>query len=80
MTRWTGSCLRYSGTASRRAVARQRRRESSTPSSKPLLNFGFRHLLYAVEEPYRRIVEEVAAYVAERGTLEKEKYNELYGR
>jgi hypothetical protein len=23
--------------------------------------------LYAVEEPYRRIVEEVAAYVAERG-------------
>jgi len=36
--------------------------------------------LYAVEEPYRRIVEEVAAYVAERGTLEKEKYNELYHR
>jgi IS605 OrfB family transposase len=36
--------------------------------------------LYAVEEPYRRIVEEVAAYVAERGTLEKEKYNELYRR
>jgi len=34
--------------------------------------------LYAVEEPYRRIVEEVAAYVAERGTLEKEKYKELY--
>jgi putative transposase len=34
--------------------------------------------LYAVEEPYRRIVEEVAAYVAERGTLEKEKYSELY--
>jgi IS605 OrfB family transposase len=34
--------------------------------------------LYAVEEPYRRIVEEVAAYVAERGRLEKEKYNELY--
>jgi transposase len=33
-----------------------------------------------VEEPYRRIVEEVAAYVAERGTLEKEKYNELYRR
>jgi len=25
-------------------------------------------------------VEEVAAYVAERGTLEKENYNELYGR
>jgi len=25
-------------------------------------------------------LEEVAAYVAERGTLEKEKYNELYGR
>ncbi len=23
--------------------------------------------LYAVEEPYRRIVEEIAAYVAERG-------------
>jgi hypothetical protein len=33
--------------------------------------------LYAVEEPYRRIVEELAAYVAERGTLEKEKYSEL---
>ena len=36
--------------------------------------------LSAVEEPYRRIVEEVAAYVAERGTLEKEKYKELYRR
>jgi IS605 OrfB family transposase len=36
--------------------------------------------LYAVEEPYRKIMEEVAAYVAERGTLEKEKYNELYRR
>jgi hypothetical protein len=36
--------------------------------------------LYAVEEPHRRIVEEVAAYVAERGTLEKEKYSELYHR
>jgi IS605 OrfB family transposase len=36
--------------------------------------------LSAVEEQYRRIVEEVAAYVAERGTLEKEKYNELYRR
>jgi IS605 OrfB family transposase len=36
--------------------------------------------LYTVEEPYRRIVEEVAAYVAERGRLEKEKYNELYRR
>jgi len=36
--------------------------------------------LYAVEESYRRVVEEVAAYVAERGTLEKEKYNELYRR
>ncbi len=36
--------------------------------------------LYAVEEPYRRIVEEVAAYVAERGRLEKEKYNELHRR
>jgi putative transposase len=34
--------------------------------------------LSAVEEPYRRIVEEVAVYVAERGKLEKEKYNELY--
>lgn len=33
--------------------------------------------LYAVEEPYRRIVEEVATYVAERGTLKKERYNEL---
>ena len=36
--------------------------------------------LYAVEEPYRRIVEEVAAYVAERGRLEREKYKELYRR
>jgi putative transposase len=36
--------------------------------------------LYAVEEPHRKIMEEVAAYVAERGTLEKEKYNELYRR
>jgi hypothetical protein len=36
--------------------------------------------LYAVEEPYCRIVEEVAVYVAERGRLEKEKYNELYRR
>jgi len=36
--------------------------------------------LYAVEEPYRKIVEEVAAYVAERRTLEKEKYSELYRR
>ncbi len=36
--------------------------------------------LYAVEEQYRRIVEEVAACVAERGTLEKEKYNEIYRR
>ena len=34
--------------------------------------------LYAVEELYRRIVEEVATYVAERGTLKKEKYKELY--
>jgi putative transposase len=34
----------------------------------------------AIEEQYRRIVEEVAAYVAERGTLEKEKYGELYRR
>jgi putative transposase len=36
--------------------------------------------LYAVEEPYRKIVEEVAAYVAERGTLERERYKELYRR
>jgi len=36
--------------------------------------------LYAVEEPYRRIVEEVAGYVAERGRLEGEKYKELYRR
>jgi hypothetical protein len=36
--------------------------------------------LYAVEELYRRTVEEVAIYVAERGRLEKEKYNELYRR
>jgi len=36
--------------------------------------------LYAVEEPYRRIVGEVAAYVAERGRLEKEKYSEIYRR
>jgi len=36
--------------------------------------------LYAVEEPYRRIVEEVATYVAERGRLEGEKYSELYRR
>jgi IS605 OrfB family transposase len=36
--------------------------------------------LYAVEEAYRRIVEETAVYVAERGRLEREKYNELYRR
>jgi transposase, IS605 OrfB family, central region len=36
--------------------------------------------LYAIEEPYRRIVEEVATYVAERGRLEGEKYKELYRR
>ncbi|MDT7870534.1 MAG: hypothetical protein RQ839_10205 [Thermoproteus sp.] len=36
--------------------------------------------LSAVEEAYRRIVEEAAVYVAERGTLEREKYNELYRR
>jgi putative transposase len=36
--------------------------------------------LYAVEEPYRKIVEDVAAYVAERGALEREKYGELYRR
>jgi IS605 OrfB family transposase len=36
--------------------------------------------LYAVEESYRRIVEEVAVYVAERGRLEGERYKELYRR
>jgi hypothetical protein len=36
--------------------------------------------LYAVEEQYRRIVEEVAVYVAERGTLKKERYKGLYQR
>jgi putative transposase len=36
--------------------------------------------LYAVEEPYRRIVEEVTVYVAERGRLEREKYSEIYRR
>ena len=36
--------------------------------------------LHAVEEPYRRIVEEVAVYVAERGRLEREKYGEIYRR
>ncbi len=36
--------------------------------------------LYAVEEQCRRIVEEVAASVAERGTLKKEEYSELYRR
>ncbi len=36
--------------------------------------------LHAVEEPYRRIAEEVATYVAWRETLEKEKYNELHRR
>ncbi len=36
--------------------------------------------LYAVEEAYRRIVEGVAVYVAERGRLEREKYGELYRR
>jgi len=36
--------------------------------------------LSAVEEQYRKIVEEVAVYVAERGTLEREKYKELYRR
>ncbi|MCC6020576.1 MAG: hypothetical protein LM577_04335 [Thermoproteaceae archaeon] len=34
--------------------------------------------LYAVEEAYQRIVEAVAVYVAERGRLDKEKYDELY--
>jgi len=36
--------------------------------------------LSAIEEQYRRIVEEVAAYVAERGRLEGERYKELYRR
>ena len=36
--------------------------------------------LSAVEEAYRRIVEEAAVYVAERGRLEREKYDELYRR
>jgi len=36
--------------------------------------------LSAVEESYRRIVEEVAVYVAERGRLEVERYKELYRR
>ncbi|MCC6035934.1 MAG: zinc ribbon domain-containing protein [Pyrobaculum sp.] len=36
--------------------------------------------LYAVEGPYRRIVEDVAVYVAKRGRLERERYNELYRR
>ncbi len=36
--------------------------------------------LSAVEEAYRRIVEEAAVYVAEKGTLEREKYNELWRR
>jgi hypothetical protein len=36
--------------------------------------------LSAVEEAYRRIVEEAAVYVAERGRLEREKYSELYRR
>ena len=36
--------------------------------------------LSAVEGLCRRIVEEVAVYVAERGRLEKEKYGELYRR
>ena len=36
--------------------------------------------LYTVEEPCRRVVEEVAVYVAERGRLEVERYKELYRR
>ena len=37
--------------------------------------------LSAVEEQYRRIVEEVAAYITEGGgTLEKKKYQKLYRR
>jgi transposase len=50
----------------KRAVAVELERPSPEPS--------------AVEEQYRRIVEEVAAYVAERGRLEREKYGELYSR
>ena len=36
--------------------------------------------LSAVEEPYRRIVEEAAVYVSEKEMLEREKYSELYRR
>gem|GEM_PF-2045863 len=36
--------------------------------------------LSAVEEAYRRIVEEAAVYVAERGTLERGRREELYRR
>jgi IS605 OrfB family transposase len=36
--------------------------------------------LYVVEEPYRRIVEEAAVYVAERGRLEGKRREELYRR
>jgi len=36
--------------------------------------------LYAVEEAYRRIVEGIAVYIAERGRLEREKREELYRR
>ncbi len=36
--------------------------------------------LHAVEEPYRKIMEEVAVYVAERGRLEGERHKELYRR
>jgi putative transposase len=36
--------------------------------------------LYAVEELYRRVVEEVAVYVAKRGRLEGESCKELYRR
>jgi len=36
--------------------------------------------LSAVEEQYRRIVEEVAVYIAERGRLKREKYSEIYRR
>ena len=36
--------------------------------------------LSAVEEAYRRIVEEAAVYVAERGRLEREEREELYRR
>ncbi len=50
------------------------RRAIAVELERPPLEF------YAVEEQYRRIVEEVAVYVAERGRLEGERYKELYRR